>query len=436
MWAYESVFYQIYPLGFCGAPEHNDENVVPRINKVREWLPYLSEMGVNALYLSPVFQSDRHGYDTRDYRTVDARLGTNDDLKTLCEACHREGIRIVLDGVFHHVGRGFWAFQDVQRNRWDSPYADWFFLRFDQNSPYKDGFSYQGWEGHYDLVRLNLGNPAVKEHLFSSVRFWIETFGIDGLRLDVAYSLEHDFLLELRQFCETIRPEFFLVGEIVNGSYAPLIEEGACHSCTNYEAYKGLYSSLNDLNLFEIDYSLNRLFGSQEGALYRDKHLFSFVDNHDVNRIASILMIPGHLPLIYGLLFAIPGIPCLYYGSEWGAEGSKDNGSDRPLRPGFEGPIRNKLSEWVRKLAGMRKTHKSLSYGGYRTLLVRNRQLVFERGIDRERIIVAINADTHSANVPLPPGYGRVENLLTGTAETLSSARLLEPCSIAFWKSG
>ena len=434
MWAYDSIFYQIYPLGFCGAPEYNDGRLEPRLNKIRDWIPYLREMEVNALYLSPVFQSDRHGYDTRDYRTVDARLGTNDDLIALCEGCHREGIRIILDGVFHHVGRGFWAFQEVQRHRWDSPYKDWFFLRFDQNSPYNDGFSYQGWEGHYDLVRLNLRNPAVKEYLFSSVRFWIETFGIDGLRLDVAYSLDHDFLIELRRFCEGIRPDFFLVGEIVNGLYAPLLEEDACHSCTNYEVYKGLYSSLNDLNLFEIDYSLNRLFGSQNGALYPGKHLFSFVDNHDVNRIASVLKERKHLPLIYGMLFAIPGIPCLYYGSEWGAQGRKDNGSDRPLRPCFDAPVRNDLSEWVRKLAALRKAQKCLSYGDYRTLLIRNRQWVFERAIEGERITIAINAEGAPADVVLPFDNENVENLLTGENKTLSSTVRLEPWQIVYWK--
>ena len=200
MWAYESVFYQICPIGFCGAPRVNDGQTVNRIQKVADWTDHLVKLGVNAVYFSPVFESDSHGYDTRDFRKIDCRLGTNDDFATMCRTLHDNGIRVVLDGVFNHVGRGFWAFRDVQEKKWDSPYKDWFHISFDGNSNYNDGFWYEGWEGHYELVKLNLKNPAVVDHIFSCIRSWVEEFDIDGLRLDVAYLLDRDFLKALRRF--------------------------------------------------------------------------------------------------------------------------------------------------------------------------------------------------------------------------------------------
>ena len=312
MWADKSVFYQIYPLGFCGAPKENDGVTVSRIGKIGDWAPHIQKLGAGALYLSPIFDSDRHGYDTRDYRKVDCRLGTNEDFAQVVEILHAHGIRVVLDGVFNHVGRGFWAFRDVQEKKWDSPYKDWFHINFDGNSNYNDGFWYEGWEGHFELVKLNLRNPAVVDYLLECVKFWVEEFGIDGLRLDVAYCLEIDFLRRLRSFCDGLKPEFFLVGETLHGDYNRWVGDGLLHSCTNYECYKGLYSSLNSMNLFEIVHSLKRQFGPEPWTLYKGKHLLCFADNHDVTRAASILKNPAHVPLIYGLAFGMPGIPCLY----------------------------------------------------------------------------------------------------------------------------
>ena len=298
MWAYESVFYQICPIGFCGAPRVNDGQTVNRIQKVADWTDHLVKLGVNAVYFSPVFESDSHGYDTRYFRKIDCRLGTNDDFAAMCRTLHDSGIRVVLDGVFNHVGRGFWAFRDVQEKKWDSPYKDWFHISFDGNSNYNDGFWYEGWEGHYELVKLNLKNPAVVDHIFSCIRAWVEEFDIDGLRLDVAYLLDRDFLKALRRFTDSLKPEFVLIGEVLHGDYNQIVNDEMLHSCTNYECYKGLYSSLNSMNLFEITHSLMRQFGPENWTLYKGKHLMSFVDNHDVTRAGWILNNPPHLPLL------------------------------------------------------------------------------------------------------------------------------------------
>lgn len=433
MWAYESVFYQIYPLGFCGAPFENDGVLTPRIRKVIDWIPHIKNLGANAIYFSPVFESDTHGYNTRDFRKIDVRLGTNEDFADVCQALHKEGIKVVLDGVFNHVGRGFWAFQDVLEKRWDSPYKDWFHISFDGNSNYNDGLWYEGWEGNYDLVKLNLCHPDVKQHIFDSIRSWVEEFDIDGLRLDVAYCLDENFVRELRAFCDNLKPDFFLVGEMLHGDYNRLMNDSMLHSATNYECYKGLFSSFNSMNMFEIIHSLLRQFGPENWTLYRGKHLLCFVDNHDVSRIASNLTNEQHLPLIYALCFGMPGIPCVYYGSEWGAKANKSEG-DPALRACFDAPVENDLTAWISKLAAAKKASNALNYGDFRSVVLTNRQCIFERKTDSERVLVAINADNVPYTAHFDAGCGTAVDLITGHTHDFGGGSELPPYSAFFWK--
>ena len=433
MWAYESVFYQIYPLGFCGAPFENDGVLTPRIRKVINWIPHIKNLGANAIYFSPVFESDTHGYNTRDFRKIDVRLGTNEDFADVCQALHKEGIKVVLDGVFNHVGRGFWAFQDVLEKRWDSPYKDWFHISFDGNSNYNDGLWYEGWEGNYDLVKLNLCHPDVKQHIFDSIRSWVEEFDIDGLRLDVAYCLDENFVRELRAFCDSLKPDFFLVGEMLHGDYNRLMNDSMLHSATNYECYKGLFSSFNSMNMFEIIHSLLRQFGPENWTLYRGKHLLCFVDNHDVSRIASNLTNEQHLPLIYALCFGMPGIPCVYYGSEWGAKANKSEG-DPALRACFDAPVENELTAWISKLAAAKKASNALNYGDFRSVVLTNRQCIFERKTDSERVLVAINADNVPYTAHFDAGCGTAVDLITGHTHDFGGGSELPPYSAFFWK--
>ena len=431
MWSDKSVFYQIYPLGLCGAPRENDGATVPRIRRLLDWTEHIKGVGADAVYFCPVFQSDAHGYDTRDYRVLDCRLGDNRDFKAVCDAFHAAGLRVVLDGVFNHVGRGFWAFQDLLQNREHSAYRDWFFVDFGGDSPYGDGLWYEGWEGHYELVKLNLRNPAVADYLLDAIRFWVEEFGIDGLRLDVAYLLDRDFIRRLRGFCDGLKPDFFLVGEMLGGDYNQLLGEGLLHSVTNYECYKGLYSSLNSMNLFEIAHSLGRQFGPEDWTLYKGRRLLSFVDNHDVTRAASILRDPSHLPLLYALLFAMPGIPCVYYGSEWGQKGEKSQGDDA-LRPDIEKPQENDLTRFIAALAAAHKQCAPLWKGDYRNLQITNRQLVFQRQAGDEIVVAAVNADSapFTAHFPVPFPEGR--DLLSGQRMSLENGLELAPCSACY----
>lgn len=430
MWADESVFYQIYPLGFCGAPKENDGVTVGRIRKAEDWTGHIVRLGANAVYFGPVFDSDRHGYDTRDYRRLDCRLGTNADFAQVCRAYHEAGLRVVLDGVFNHVGRGFWAFRDLLRRREASPYKDWFAnVRFGEDNAYRDGLAYEGWEGHYELVKLNLQNDAVAEHLLSCVGAWIDEFGIDGLRLDVAYSLPSAFLKRLRAFCDAKKPGFFLLGEVLHGDYRTWMNPEMLHSVTNYQLYKGLWSSFNSMNLFEVNSTLENHFIHQ----YPGSHTFNFADNHDVTRAASILQNPAHLPLLYALLFAVPGIPCVYYGSEWGASGKKEQGDDA-LRPCFAAPRETELTEFIARCARAHKTEKALHGGGFSRLLLTNRQVVFERACEGERILVAVNADAAPFTAHFNANAGRARDLLTGETHDFGGGSELPPYSAAYWK--
>lgn len=433
MWAYESVFYQIYPLGFCGAPFENDGKQESRILKVIDWIPHIEKLGANAIYFSPVFESDTHGYNTRDYTKIDCRLGTNEDFKLVCDKLHAAGIKVVLDGVFNHVGRGFWAFQDVLANREGSRYRDWFHIDFGGNSNYNDGLWYEGWEGNYDLVKLNLRNEEVIQHIFFAVKGWIDEFDIDGLRLDVAYCLDHDFLRRLRQHVDGLKDDFFIVGETLHGDYNQWMNDAMCNSVTNYECYKGLFSSFNSMNMFEICHSLARQFGPENWTLYKGKHLLSFVDNHDVSRIASNLNNEKHLPLIYALAFGMPGIPCVYYGSEWGAKANKSEG-DPALRACFEKPEFNELSEYIAKLAKAKKGSKALNYGNFRNVVLTNHQCIFERACDGERVLVAINASDQPYTAHFDAGCGMAEDLISGQPHDFGGGSELPPYSAAYWK--
>jgi cyclomaltodextrinase len=412
-WPRDAFFYHLYPLGFCGAPERNDFSSPPspRLEKLLGWLDHLSQLGVNALYLGPLFESSSHGYDTADYRQVDRRLGDNRTLTSLSAELHRRGLRLVLDGVLHHVGRDFWAFRDLQTRGQGSAYRDWFSgVDFRARSPLGDAFTYDNWEGHAELVKLNLRNPQVRAHLLEAAEAWIREFDLDGLRLDVAYLLDEEFLRELGGRCRALKADFWLLGEVIHGDYRRWLDPGLLDSVTNYECYKGLYSSHNDRNYFEIAHSLNRQFG--EHGLYRDRPLYNFADNHDVDRVATSLREPAHLYPLYCLLFTIPGVPSLYYGSEWGMAGSKTSGSDRALRPSLEleqaarESPHPQLAASIARLAGVRAQSRALRRGSYRPLFVGAEQFAFERRCDGETVLVAVNAAGEPAALvlPLPAG--------------------------------
>lgn len=432
-WFDDAIFYHIYPLGLCGAPERNDFNAAPqeRLNALYGWLDHIGGLGCNALYLGPLFESTRHGYDTADYYHVDRRLGTRQTLAAFVREAHRRGLRVVLDGVFNHTGRDFWAFRDILARGQESPYCGWYAgLRFDARNRSGDPFCYETWAGHESLPRLNLHNPAVREHLLLAVEQWMNDYEIDGLRLDAADVVEPDFLRALSAFCRQRKPDFWLMGEVVHGDYTRWANPQALHTTTNYEAYKGLYSSLNEANYFEIAYALNRQFG--EGGVYRGLGLYNFVDNHDVNRVASQLKSSTHLYPLYVLLFTMPGVPSVYYGSEFGLKGEKGS-NDAALRPALNLPDlaahapQPGLPDAIRRLANLRRDLPALRRGTYRQVHVAAQQLVFLRELEGQRALVALNAAPEAVRleVNLPGAQGWLPDALNpGQGCTAAGGRL------------
>ncbi len=435
-WAQDAIIYHLFPLGSTGAPAQNNfsgdftNEPSGRLNTLHDWLPYLSELGVTTLLLGPVLESGTHGYDTADLVKVDRRLGTNDDLKAFVAACHAHGLKVMLDAVFNHVGRDFWAFRDVQERGVASPYRDWFFLDFSVQSPAGDTFSYEGWNGHFDLVKLNTTNPAVREHLFTAARLWLEDFGADGLRLDAADVLELGFQHDLAGVCRAVKPDCWLLGEVIHGDYREWAGLGKLDATTNYELYKGLYSSHNDRNYFELAHTLKRQFG--EGGLYRDMPLYTFADNHDVPRSASILREPAHLYPLHILLLTVPGVPSLYYGSEWGVTGEKAPTSDAPLRPPLTPETLESTGQHpdlcpvVQDLIKLRHVLPALKYGDYQELRVTSEQFVFARTWQGETVLVAVNASSEAVRLELPDLSGNWTDLLN-TGRAVSGGRLELP---------
>lgn len=409
-WFHDAIVYHIYPIGFAGAPRENaGGDPVCRLDRVIDLIPHLKSLNVDAVYFGPVFESVSHGYDTTDYYQIDRRLGTNESFKAVCAALHENGIRVILDGVFNHVGREFPQFRDVREKGQASPYCGWFAnLNFGGGSPCGDPFWYEAWNGCYNLVKLNLRNPDVCNHILGAVQLWMDEFHIDGLRLDAADCIDFDFFRRLRWFCKEQRPDFWLMGEIIHGDYKRWANSEMLDSVTNYECYKGIYSSHNDRNYFEIDYSLNRQFGS--GGIYKGLMLYNFVENHDVNRLASTLRDTADLCNCYTLLYTMPGVPSVYYGGEFGAQGRKENGCDDPLRPAYDavsaaGEDCDVMRHLV-KLGRIYRAYPALHGGEYRTVTIRNQQMLYIRELAEQVVYVALNlADepfTFSFDTALP----------------------------------
>ena len=371
--------------------------------------------------------------DTRDYNAVDCRLGTWEDLRRVCQALHAAGLRVMLDGVFNHVGRGFWAFRDVQEKKWDSPYRDWFHLSFDGDTGYHDGFWYEAWEGHYELVKLNLQNPAVVQHQLDAISRWVRELDIDGLRLDVAYCLPDWYLRQLRSFTSRLKPDFVLLGETLHGDYNRWMNPDMCHSVTNYECYKGLYSSFNSMNLFEIGHSLARQFGPEPWTLYKGSTSSASWTTTTWSASPASLHESRHLPLAYGLLFGMPGVPALYYGSEWGIQGRKADGDDA-LRPALDQPEWNDLTGWIACLAQARR--KALPCATVLTgMCTSPTARSFLSGPFREeRVLVAVNADSAPYTAHFDAGAGRAEDLITGAPHDFGGGSQLPPYSVAYWR--
>lgn len=420
-WIHNTVIYNIYPFGFCGAPKENDFQLNYRLDKIYDFIPHFKKMGVNCILFNPVFESTRHGYDTIDYKKIDSRLGDNASFKKICNTLHQNGIRVILDGVFNHVGRDFFAFKDMQEKGMGSPYTSWFRnIRFDQQSPYGDHFSYEGWAGFYDLVKLNLNNEDVLNYLFDAVRYWIDEFNIDGLRLDAANVMDVNFFKRLRGVTKEKKPDFWMFGEIVGGDYNRLANAETLDSVTNYEIYKGLFSSHNDRNYFEFAHSVDRQVG--DWGMYKNIYMYNFADNHDVTRLASIIRDKALQKNVYTMLYAMPGVPSIYYGSEFGMEGKKQPHSDDDLRRelnlnALENPDYT-LFEHICKLGKLRHSLEALQYGKYKNEQIQLEYMCFSMKTDNQKAYIMLNQSNEPRKLGINTNFnGVLTDVLNGNQQ-------------------
>ena len=426
-WYNEAIFYHIYPLGLTGAPKTNDYSApVSRLNTLLPWIDHIKEIGCTALYIGPLFESVGHGYETTDYKKLDSRLGTNEDLKNFVAVCHEKGIKVIFDGVFNHTGRDFFAFKDIQQNREHSRYLNWYCnINFGGNNEYNDGFSYENWGGYNLLVKLNQRNPEVQNYICDVIRFWVSEFNVDGIRLDAADVLDFDFMRALRRTAAEVKEDFWLMGEVIHGDYSRWVNGETLHSVTNYALHKALYSGHNDHNYFEIAHTVKYLLNMGNLDLY------NFVDNHDVERIYTKLSNKAHFAPVHVLLYTLPGIPSIYYGSEFGIEGKKEKFSDDSLRPALnlkdyaDATTTNPNTALIAALGKVRQHTPALSYGSYAELQLTNRQFAFARDLDGVRVIVTVNNDDNAAGMNLPAGNcAEYVGALTGQKVSVEGGRI------------
>ena len=426
-WYNEAVFYHIYPLGLTGAPKQNEYGEpVHRLNTLLPWIDHIKEIGCTALYIGPLFESVGHGYETTDYRKLDSRLGDNEDLKNFVATCHEKGIKVIFDGVFNHTGRDFFAFKDIQEKRQNSPYVNWYCnVNFSGNTEYNDGFSYENWGGYNLLVKLNQRNPDVQNYICDVIRFWVSEFDVDGIRLDAADVLDFDFMKQLRRTADDVKPDFWLMGEVIHGDYSRWVNGSTLHSVTNYALHKALYSGHNDHNYFEIAHTVKYLQNMG------DLDLYNFVDNHDVERIYTKLSNKAHFAPVHVLLYTLPGVPSIYYGSEFGIEGRKERTSDDSLRPALnladyaDAVEKNPCTALIAALGKVRQNTPALNYGSYAELMLTNRQYAFARDLDGVRVIVTVNNDDNAASMDLAAGNAaEYVGTLTGEKVSVENGRI------------
>ena len=426
-WYNEAIFYHIYPLGLTGAPKTNDYSApVSRLNTLLPWIDHIKEIGCTALYIGPLFESVGHGYETTDYKKLDSRLGTNEDLKNFVAVCHEKGIKVIFDGVFNHTGRDFFAFKDIQQNREHSRYLNWYCnINFGGNNEYNDGFSYENWGGYNLLVKLNQRNPEIQNYICDVIRFWVSEFDVDGIRLDAADVLDFDFMRALRRTAAEVKEDFWLMGEVIHGDYSRWVNGETLHSVTNYALHKALYIGHNDHNYFEIAHTVKYLLNMGNLDLY------NFVDNHDVERIYTKLSNKAHFAPVHVLLYTLPGIPSIYYGSEFGIEGKKEKFSDDSLRPALnlkdyaDATTTNPNTALIAALGKVRQHTPALSYGSYAELQLTNRQFAFARDLDGVRVIVTVNNDDNAAGMNLPAGNcAEYVGALTGQKVSVEGGRI------------
>jgi len=418
-WVADAVFYHIFPDRFANGDASNDPRGVQAwgapptiwgfqggdLRGVLDHLDYLSDLGITALLFNPIFQaSSNHRYNTTDYFHIDPRLGTHEDFRALLDAVHQRGMRIVLDGVFNHCGRGFFAFYDLMENESHSPYVDWFHVRRFPLHAYGAGEAenYLAWWKFKSLPKFNTGNPKVRKYLIRVATHWIRQ-GIDGWRLDVPNEIDDDsFWAEFRDAVKATNPDAYLVGEIWDGD-PRWVSPGHFDGLLNYPlrdlilgfVAKGLKAGECGRRAVEL---LERYAADNAFAHYLP------LGSHDTERLRT--MCGGdvrRVKLAFAFQFFYPGAPGIYYGDEIGLEGSKDPES-RGAFPWDPSRWDAGLHQTVRDLIRLRRSRPVLRRGDFRLAAADDGAgwLAFARALGDERAVLVLNTSAQPAQVRIP----------------------------------
>ena len=403
-WVQYAIFWQIHPLGFVGAPKSMDmiEGIDHRLDHIIDWLDYAVELGASALLLGPIFASSTHGYDTIDHYRIDPRLGDEADFDRLVAAANQRGLKIILDGVFNHVGRDFPKFIEAEAEGAGSEASQWFLPV--EGDGQNGTATWETFEGHPGLITLNHENPDVADYVLDVMTHWMDR-GVSGWRLDAAYATPTSFWAQILPTVRQSHPEAYIFGEVIHGDYVGFVQETGVDSVTQYELWKAIWSALNDTNFFELAWALDR-----HNRFLEHFAPLTFVGNHDVTRIASQLADTKHLPHALALLLLTGGTPCIYSGDEQGFRGIKEEreGGDDVIRPAFPEHPDGLLDDGLpiyrlhQDLIGLRRRNPWLVRARSEALHLENQQMVLKVSAEGNRLILAFNLG--EADVALPAG--------------------------------
>ena len=388
-----------------------------RLDELRNYYDYFQNLGISVIQFGPIFESVSHGYDTIDYMKIDHRLGDNDLFRQIVSELHQLDIKVILDGVFNHTSRQFDAFSDIRTYGEKSWRRHWYHVDFSDNgnNPYHDGFDYKNWEGHYELVKLNLREKEVRDYIFDVVKYWMNDIGIDGWRLDVAYQISPQFWKEFRRVCKTANPECFLVGEMIHGQYTEWVGPDLLDSGTSYQVYKSIWSALNSKNMHELKAVLERSF-HREWGLLKDLVLVNFLGNHDTTRIRSILNEDRFIFPAFLILFTLNGIASIYYGDEHGTMGEIEENSDHGVRKKITldkekwPALGCEIYEHVVNLIKLRKQNHALIYGSLTPVYTDDECFAYLRLSNRQTLLIVINSSTEKKEKTIPLWNQNLDN--------------------------
>ena len=398
-WVKDAVFYQIFIERFAnGDPTNDPKSIVPWETKpgvdsffggdlqgIRDHIPYLKDLGINAVYLTPVFKAaSNHKYDTIDYFEIDPSFGSNELFIQLVHEFHAAGIRVVLDGVFNHCGDQNPKFTDAVEHGSSSPYYDWFVFQ-----AYEASKMFQTCGGANFLPKLNTSNPEVQNYILEVATYWIEKAGIDGWRLDVPWKVDPGLWPCFYKHVKALNNEIYVVHETWRDS-SFWLNRGIGDAVMNYQLrdYIFDYALKDAMDAEDFNYFVQRLLDDFRGAaLYQ----LNLLGSHDTARLLTIAAGDIQRVLIaYTLLFTLPGAPMVYYGDENGMVGENDPDCRRGMiwtEKDWNLEIRQHLS----KLINIRKSHSALKSGDYRSIMTWNGVLAFSRSTEEDQAIIVTN---------------------------------------------